>query len=127
MCLLSGITSPPADFPSYIERNYAKIARETFSDSKHVNVVTNEMLFGFEADVVLRIKALGATRIVNLELDGDFHQRPSLLFSKNRDRCINHTVHCVLVQLFHSLHLVLNCMFYPETNFSQVFTRDTSS
>lgn len=35
-----------------------------------LQVTSNELLFGFEADIVLRIKTLGVTRLLNLEIDG---------------------------------------------------------
>ena len=88
------------------EQKYAGMAAKAFEGSPHVKVSFNEQLFGFEADIVLRVSASlsgpAATAadpaaavtgdgsdavVVNVEIDGSHHTQPvSQLFCHWRDR-----------------------------------------
>ena len=49
---------------------YLSFFLSLLSPFSSLQVTSNELLFGFEADIVLRIKTLGVTRLLNLEIDG---------------------------------------------------------
>jgi len=86
-------SSPVRHSKSVTEDTYKNLVVQVFSDSDTVSVSTNEMLFGFEADIVLRIRQeLGrVVRIVNIEIDGFYHQRSSVQFSNHRDKYLTET------------------------------------
>ena len=63
----------PTAAGSKIEQRFGAHAAEIFAGSGAVEVSANELLHGFEADLVLR----GAGWTVNVELDGPTHQRPT--------------------------------------------------
>ena len=66
------------DYDAFNERRYQNVAKKIFANSKAVTVKENVYLHGFEADLVFVIKTLGATSVVNLEIDGNHFTEPFL-------------------------------------------------
>eukprot|EP01041_Mallomonas_annulata_P007242 gene7242-14775_t len=59
---------------SRVERRVADLVSQILSSQSQCTVSVNEFLFGFEADVVMRLEN---GKIVNLEVDGPTHDYPS--------------------------------------------------
>jgi hypothetical protein len=65
----------PSKFQSSHERQYFKLATVAYKGIPHVSVSSNEMLFGFESDLVIRISPNGGLPIIiNVEVDGPHHK-----------------------------------------------------
>ena len=57
------------------ERKYAELGLKALSSHAGIELRNNELLFGFEADIVIRKKSIdGKVVIVNIELDGPHHK-----------------------------------------------------
>jgi hypothetical protein len=74
-------------FKNRYERKFANHIKESLKDQPNTDIYTNKYLFGFEADVIVRVAhENGKVSVVNFEIDGFHHQRSQKrLFCKYRD------------------------------------------
>ena len=74
-----------------------------FKDRQHINILTNKYLFGFEADIIVRVTHSNSKEsIINVEIDGIHHRRPvKRLFCRRRDEylILNHNIRVIRVKL----------------------------
>ena len=57
------------------ERKYVELSMKALGSHADIELRNNELLFGFEADIVVRKKSTdGKVAIVNIELDGPHHK-----------------------------------------------------
>jgi hypothetical protein len=93
----------PSNFQSYSERMYAKHIINLFRHESHIEILTNRYLFGFEADIVIKLMHNnGKVSLINVEIDSIHHQRTKKkLFCKYRDEYLicTHGVQVVRVDI----------------------------
>jgi hypothetical protein len=92
-----------SNFQSHSERKYATHIINLFRHEPHIEILTNRYLFGFEADIIIRVlHDNGRVSVINVEIDGIHHQRSrKQMFSKYRDEFLicTHRVQVVRVNL----------------------------
>ena len=93
--------TPP---PNESERRVASVVRKYLKQHRpEARVTLNEMLHGFEADVVVRLPAASARsseRVLNIEVDGPKHgMTRKKHFTRRRDEYLTQRRGCVVVRV----------------------------
>jgi hypothetical protein len=80
-------SDPTTSFRNRDEKKYAHSIMKLFKDRQNINILTKKYLFGFEADIIVRVThSNGKESIINVEIDGIHHHRPvKRLFCRRRD------------------------------------------